>query len=339
MSRAALLTRLNAPLEIVDIQPLGMDYGQVRVDVLCSGICGAQLQEIDGFKTTGPKPHPLGHEGCGTVVAIGQGVTRVKAGDRVVMHWRKGEGIESDFPKYLVRHREVDEQIITGGKVTTFAEQVLVSENRLTPVPADTDPEFCALLGCGLSTALATLEHEARLMGGERILIVGAGGLGLCLILAAKINNAGYVCVTDINVDKAHMAAAVGADRFWMGDNLRSEKARFDVIVNTAADPRAFNLSLQMLAPSGRYIQLGQPQMPLSIVDGRALFSGRGQTIMATQGGGFNPTADIPRYVTMFERGMINTKFIVSDRITLAEINQGVYMMRNVACGRIMIHI
>ena len=79
----------------------------------------------------------MGHEGCGIVEQIGPGVTNVKVGDKVVMHWRVGKGIESAFPKYVLDGKE-----ITSGKVTTLTEYSICSENRLTSVPRETPPFY-----------------------------------------------------------------------------------------------------------------------------------------------------------------------------------------------------
>ena len=93
--KAAILTESCKPLVIDEITlPAQLDYGQVLVKVVYSGICGAQLNEIDARK--GPDkflPHLLGHEGGGIVERCGPGVTVVKPGDHVVMHWRQGRGI------------------------------------------------------------------------------------------------------------------------------------------------------------------------------------------------------------------------------------------------------
>ena len=99
--KAAILETLNAPLVIRELSLTELDIGQVLVKVIVSGICGSQLHEINGNKGNGKfLPHLMGHEGCGLVEEIGPGVTKVKPGDKVVMHWRPGLGIESDFPKY-----------------------------------------------------------------------------------------------------------------------------------------------------------------------------------------------------------------------------------------------
>ena len=98
--RAAILVEQKKPLVIEEIEMPALRYGQVLVRVNCSGICGSQLGEIDGVK--GPDkflPHLLGHEGSARVIATGEGVRNVKEGDHVVLHWRKGAGIEAPAAK------------------------------------------------------------------------------------------------------------------------------------------------------------------------------------------------------------------------------------------------
>ena len=100
--KAAILTEIGKPLVVSEIETTELKVGQVLIKILMSGLCGAQLQELAGLKGNSKfVPHLLGHEGCGIVEEIGPGVTTVKVGDKVVMHWRKGDGIESDFPTYI----------------------------------------------------------------------------------------------------------------------------------------------------------------------------------------------------------------------------------------------
>src|SRR3989338_8354601 len=126
--KAAVLENINSPLTVAEVGLGELSFGQVLVKVLVSGICGAQLQEIGGHKNNAKfVPHLLGHEGCGIVEEVGPGVTKVKKGDKVVMHWRKGDGIESDFPSYTYKSKKM-----SSGKVTTLSEYSIVSENKLT---------------------------------------------------------------------------------------------------------------------------------------------------------------------------------------------------------------
>jgi S-(hydroxymethyl)glutathione dehydrogenase/alcohol dehydrogenase len=327
--KAALLKEIGAPLVVADIHPEPLEYGQVFVRVICSGICGAQLQEIDGKKTGGPLPHPLGHEGCGEVERVGLGVRLVKPGDKVVMHWRKGDGIEAPFPKY-----RYGDKVITGGRVTTFSEYSICSENRLTPIPNHVPERFAAMLGCGLSTALGTIENEAKLQIGETILIIGCGGLGLNLILAANLRQASYIGAVDLVPGKKEVAFSMGA----VGFNA-PEGSNYDVIVDTTGEPSAIEEYLPMLAPSGRFIMVGQPRPNADVLikNARHFFDGEGKTIKATQGGCFNPSKDIPRYIRAYDTGRINLGRSLSHRLKLDEINQGIDLVRNGQAGRVMI--
>ena len=100
-SLAAILVQQKAPLALEEIEVPRPAMGQVLVKVLTSGICGSQIGEIDGVK--GPDrflPHLLGHEGAGIVLEVGEGVRTVKPDDKVVLHWRKGAGLESTTPVY-----------------------------------------------------------------------------------------------------------------------------------------------------------------------------------------------------------------------------------------------
>ena len=98
--KAAILVEQKKPLIIDEIElPSGLEIGQVLVKIHYSGICGSQLGEIDGAKGSDVYlPHLLGHEASGSVIAVGQGVKQVKQNDLVVLHWRKGLGIEGVPP-------------------------------------------------------------------------------------------------------------------------------------------------------------------------------------------------------------------------------------------------
>lgn len=333
--RAALLTRLNAPLELADIEPHPLQYGQVLVKMLCAGICGAQLQEISGAKESGPMPHPLGHEGCGIVQEIGVGVSTVRVGDKVVLHWRKGDGIESDFPLFQgAGYSPETARIISGGKVTTFSEYTVVSENRCTAVPMDTPDELCAMLGCGLSTAIGTIESEAKLLMGESVLIIGCGGLGLNLILAARLRLAKVVVAVDSVFQKSRAAYDAGAT-FFVTDI--DDTTNFDVVIDTSGNADAIARGIAHLAPSGRFIMVGQPSGDVLLRNARSMFDGEGKTIKATQGGGFRPHLDIKRYVDAYNAGRFSIDGLISHRLPLERINEGIDLVRSGQAGRVLI--
>ena len=336
--RAAVLERLNSPLVLGDVTNGELGFGQVLVRVMLSGICGAQLQEIAGHKGNAKfLPHMLGHEGAGVVAMVGPGVTKLKAGQRVVMHWRKGAGCESDFPRYTYNGREM-----RSGLVTTFSEYSVCSENRLTAVPDDTPLELCSLLGCGLSTALGTAEQDAGIQFGERVLIIGVGGLGLNLIQACRLRGAGEVVACDLRPEKRALAEKLGATGFF-ASNAREweEERRFDCIIDTAGHPQTMALALECLAPSGRYVMVGQPppESEVRLFNAAHMFQGDGKVIRATQGGGFRPDADIPRYVRLWQSGAIDLGQLVTMRVPLEQINDGIAAVRNGEAGRVLVNM
>ena len=333
--KAAVLVELNSDLKIADVQLTPLKVGQVLVRVLVSGICGSQLHEIAGNKGNGNfLPHLMGHEGCGIVNEIGEGVTNVKVGDKVVMHWRKGSGIESPFPSYIF-----EDKVISSGKVTTLSEYSIVSENRLTRVPQDMPPELCAILGCALSTALGIIDNEADLKFGESVAIIGCGGVGLNLIQAAAMKSACPIIAIDSNLTKKHLCLTAGANQFY--NSVNDIKEKVDVVIDTTGIPSIIDAGISILSGTGRMILVGQPApgKSVEIRNALSLFSGEGQSIKATQGGKTNPHEDIPRYVKLHRQGLLDVNKLITHTFTLDEINEAFDLLKTGNAGRIMIKI
>ena len=343
--KAVILETINAPLVIHEVELMPLQFGQVLVKILVSGICGSQLHEIAGNKGNAKfVPHLLGHEGCGIVEAVGVGVSRVKPGDKVIMHWRKGDGIESDFPSYMYKGK-----IIRSGKVTTLSEYSVVSENRITPVPHETPNELCALLGCSLSTALGLIDNESELKLGESFMTMGVGGLGVNLIKAAHLAGAHPIIAVDIHDHKKETALEVGADLYV---NARTHSVREEiekhlgikdvhVIVDCTGAKQAIEDSIQLLSGIGRFVMLGHPKPgeTVELKNANHFFEGEGKSLRATQGGRFHPSRDIPRYVGLHKTGKLNIDKIITHRLRLDQINEAIDLVRNGHASRILIEM
>ncbi len=314
--KAAVLEQISQPLAIRDLPVIfgnGTVFedetrvmrGQVLVRVLCSGICGSQIQEIDGIKGNPDHiPHLLGHEGCGIVLGIGEGVTTVKEGDKVVMHWRKGDGIDAEPARYEAGHRWGP---IKAGQITTFSEYSVVSENRVTAIPQDIPNDFAALLGCALSTAVSIIENEARLNIGDVVSVIGCGGLGLSIIFALTMRKSELWTVYGIDREesKLPLVKQFHQARFSTGIPLGT-----NIVIDTVENIPIANT---------RYISLQK--------DG-------------TSAGGFEPVTDIPRYCEMFRHGTFDGyEKIITHRISLDQINEGIQLMRDGKAGRVMIEM
>ena len=333
--KAAILEQIDAPLAVREVELTELKFGQVLVKVLVSGLCGAQLHEIKGHKGNAKfLPHLMGHEGCGIVEEIGLGVTTVEPGDKVVMHWRPGSGIESPFPNYVL-----DGKTISSGKVTTLNEYSIVSENRITKIPYDTPSVLAAMLGCSLTTALGIIDNECDLKFGESVGIVGCGGVGLNLIQAAKMKNASPIYAVDINQEMCDLSTEMGADVF--ANSIRHLPTTMDIIIDTTGVPEVIADAYDRLSPSGRLILVGQPTPGKSVElpNAVSMFDGSGKSIRATQGGRTDPEKDIPRYIKLALRGSLDYESLHTDTFFLDEVNEAFDLLRSGNAGRIMIRI
>ena len=333
--KAAVLEKIDAPLTVRDVELTELKFGQVLVKVLVSGLCGAQLHEIRGHKGNAKfLPHLMGHEGCGIVEEVGLGVTTVKPGDKVVMHWRLGEGMEAPFPNYIL-----DGKTISSGKVTTLSEYSIVSENRVTAIPPETPNVLAAMLGCSLTTALGIIDNECDLKFGETVAIIGCGGVGLNLIQAATMRSPLKIYGVDINKKMIDLTYIMGATLFT--ESINDLENKVDIIIDTTGIPQVIADAYNKLAPSGRLILVGQPAPGKSVElpNAVSMFDGTGKSVKATQGGGTIPHVDIPRYIDLASRGIICYEQLHTDTFTLDQVNDAFDLLKSGNAGRIMIDI
>ncbi|MCS6771614.1 MAG: zinc-binding dehydrogenase [Kiritimatiellae bacterium] len=340
---AAVLVEQCKPLELVEIEIPPLRYGQVLVKVLVSGICGSQLGEIDGVKGPDPYiPHLLGHEGCGEVLECGDGVRRVRPGDRVVLHWRRASGIEAPTPRY-----SSSIGTINAGWVTTFNTLAVVSENRLTPVPQSLDPETSAMMGCAVTTAFGVVNNNARLRIGESIAVFGAGGIGLNIVQAAAMVSAHPIIAVDIHPGRVDLARQLGATHGFVADgrDLEAEirdlvgKGGLDVAVDNTGHPRVIEMAYRLTSDRGRTILVGVPKKG-ELVSIYTLPLHFEKEIEGSHGGESIPDIDIPRYVRLVEAGKLDLSKLIGRRYPLQEINRAIDDMRTGAVnGRCMIYM
>jgi len=326
--KAAILVRQNAPLELceVEIPPLGV--GQVLVKVAYAGLCGKQLDEISGRQGDDPHlPHLLGHEGSGIVEAVGPGVRKVRPGDHAVLHWMKGSGIQSEPPRFhepLVPPDGGSPRDISAGWVTTFSEYAIASENRVTKMPADAPLDVLALLGCAVTTGLGIVFRQARLMPGQSIAVFGCGGIGLSVIMAAKLVNAYPIVAFDKSERKLELACELGATHA-----LRShaDARGFDVAVDAAGVPEIREWAYSATAEDGMAVLAGVPHRDDQMtIDSFPLHFGR--RLVGSHGGDTVPDVDIPRYYELYRRGVLPLDLLITDRVPLNFINNAVESMR-----------
>ena len=343
-TEAAILVEQNKDLVIDKVQlPEKLEIGQVLVEIHVSGICGSQIGEISGMK--GPDkylPHLLGHEGCATVLKIGPGVKTLCEDDLVVLHWRKGLGIESETPKYKWRDNNVN-----AGWVTTFNKYAVVSEDRCTSVPKDTDRELAALFGCAITTGFGVIENNAKLKMGESIVVFGAGGIGLNIIQAASLSSAWPIIAVDLYDSRLGLAKKFGATHTINSKNFDSREMiskimdgnLLDVFVDNTGLPEIIEMGYEIISGKGRVILVGVPRIN-SNINIYSLPLHFGKLILGSHGGESKPNSDIPRYLNLFNNGIWGIEGLISERYNLKNINSAISSMRNgQSIGRVIINL
>jgi len=328
---AAVLVEQKQPLELAEVEIPSLQFGQVLVQITASRICGSQIGEIDGVK--GPDrwlPHLLGHEGCGRVLEIGPEVRTVKPGDKVCLHWRPGEGIESRPPVYGSPLGKIN-----AGYITTFNHHAVISENRMTVVPDTLDDEIVCLLADTLTTGFGIIQHDARVKLGESVVVIGSGGIGLGVILGANLAGAHPIIAVDLWDHKLDKAKQFGAD-FVINtsrdmlepalEKLLSDKV--DVVADGTGLPEIIGQALNVTRPQGRVVIYGvmphQKQLTLNTLQLHF-----GKVLTGSEGGSSQPHLEIPRYIRMIEDGAFDPKTMVSHRGNLEDVDDLIGKMRS----------
>jgi len=339
--QAAILVESKKPLVVADIDlPKKLDAGQVQIKLHYSGICGAQINEIDAVK--GPDnflPHLLGHEGSGVVQKIGPGVSTVKEGDHVVLHWRPSKGIQSPTPKYNWDGKEIN-----AGWVTTFNEQAIVSENRLTVIPDDFDMHIAPLFGCAVTTALGVVNNDARIKVGQSVVIFGIGGVGLNIAQATSMVSAHPIVGVDLLDHKLEMGKKFGLTHVVVGGSDKVNDTILDivgaqgadVVIETTGNSRVIEQAYDLTHPDGRTILVGVPNKGdnISIYSLPLHFN---KVLTGSHGGDSIPDLEIPRYIRLMEAGKMTLDGLITQEFNLDQINEAIEVVRRGEAGKVII--
>jgi len=339
--KVAILAESKQPLVIDDIAlPENLEFGQVLVDIHYSGICGAQINEIDAAK--GPDkflPHLLGHEGSGVVKEIGPGVSTVKEGDHVVLHWRPSSGIQSPAPKY-----NWDGKVVNAGWVTTFNEQAIISENRLTVIPNNFDMKIAPLFGCAVTTAFGVVNNDAQVKVGQSVVIFGIGGVGLNIAQAANMVSAHPIVGVDLLEHKLEMGKKFGLTHAVVGgkepvndiirDIVGAQGA--DVVIDTTGNSRIIEQAYELTRSDGKTICVGVPKKGdnISIYSLPLHFN---KVLTGSHGGDAIPDKEIPRYIRLIEDNKMTLDGLVTHEFSLEKINDALDLFRSGEAGRIIV--
>jgi S-(hydroxymethyl)glutathione dehydrogenase / alcohol dehydrogenase len=341
--KAAVLEESHKPLVVQEIEwNRKLDWCQVLVKVLYTTICGSQLNEIDAVKGTDKfLPHLLGHEGVAIVQECGPGVMHIKRNDLVVLHWRPGAGMQSPTPAYW---GTPGTRLIKAGWVTTFNEYAVVSENRCTPIPDSQHNREMSLFGCAVTTAHGVICNETQVKIGDAVVVLGVGGVGLCVVQMAALAGAAQIIAVDIDQKKLKLAEHYGAtyvldsrdsDTQELGQAIIDHCGRQpDVVIETTGLKHLYEMGYKIAVSNGRFVSVGVQKENISI---NPLKLKDGLRLTQSHGGNCQPDRDIPRLFNMLQEGRFRLEGMIAKTVSLDNINEGIEYMRSGGVGRVLV--
>ena len=240
MVRAAVVHEAGGEVRIVDVDLPSEGPGEVRVRIAAAGVCHSDLSFTNG--TLVPAwPVVLGHEASGTVVGVGEGVTTVAPGDRVVLNWAPAcrecwfcTAGEPWLCKAVERAgASTPRGALSDGTplhvalgVGAFAEEVVVPARAVVPLPDGVPLDLAALLGCAVLTGVGAVRATAQVQPGQSVVVVGLGGIGLSAVAGARLAGAGTIIAVDVSADKEELARAQGATDFLVAGESLARQVR-----------------------------------------------------------------------------------------------------------------
>lgn len=325
MSTRMRAARLKAPGQglVVEEVPIPVPgAGEARIAVIACGFCHTDLHYIDhGVATAKPPPITLGHEIAGRVEALGPATDGVKVGDPVLVpavlpcgrceYCRTGR--ENICPKMRMVGNHLD-----GG----FAEFLVVPAKDLVPLPPEIDPVIGCIISDALTTPYHAVVHRARVREGDRVAVVGCGGVGINAVQFAA-GAGGRVLAIDVNDQKLEAARRLGAVETLNpgpSEDVGREVRQLwgdgaDVVIEAVGTPATIALAFTTLRRGGRLCLVGYSSVPAALPAPRVMFLE--YTIVGSLG--CRP-ADYPRVVDLVRRGRIQLAPIVTGHVSLEEI-------------------
>ncbi|MFD3454107.1 Zn-dependent alcohol dehydrogenase [Streptomyces sp. NPDC058691] len=338
MVRAAVLSAVNAPLAIADIELPEPGPGQVRVRLAAAGVCHSDLSLSNGTLRQ-PAPAVLGHEGAGTVVSVGEGVTGVAPGDLVVLNWapscgachycglgepwlcaNAGAAAAAPYAKLA----SGGEQLYPGLGTAAFAEETVVAASAVLPLPDGVPLTEAALLGCAVLTGYGAVHHSAAVRPGESVAVFGVGGVGLAVLQAARIAGAGTIVAVDVSPAKEELARAAGATEFLVAGDDIAKRIRTltgghgaDVAIECVGRAETIRAAWSSTRRGGRTTVVGIGGKG-DVVSFSALeLFHFGRTLSGCVYGNSDPARDLPVLADHIRAGRLDLSAMVTERIAL----------------------
>jgi NDMA-dependent alcohol dehydrogenase len=347
--KAAVLLAPEEELRVLDVELAPPGPREVRVRLAASGVCASDWHTITGAIPS-PTPAVLGHEGAGVVEAVGEAVRSVVPGDHVVLSWVPACGqcrycaagrpnlCSMAAPSLLAgtlvsgerRLSYRGDPLFHYSFLSTFAEAAVVDEASCVRIRADVPLTVAALVGCAIMTGYGAVTNRARVRPGSAVLILGAGGVGLSAVMAARLSGAGLIVAADPVPAKRELALEIGATHVvdpGAEDIVTAVRsltggAGADYAIEAAGRPELVAAAFDATCRAGMIVCVGVPA-PSALVSlpGPDLVRHE-KVVTGSLYGSCRPRQDMPAVLDAYAAGRLALGRLVTRTYPLTAINQ-----------------
>ncbi|MFG2768884.1 Zn-dependent alcohol dehydrogenase [Streptomyces sp. NPDC048350] len=357
--RAAVLHEIGQEkLEVLDdVEAVGFGPGKVKIRVRATGLCHSDVSAMSGVL---PQPAPFipGHEGAGEILDVGDGVTGLSEGQRVLLCWLPACGVcpackrgqtqlclagfmNAGTPNFRRPGGEVFGFAGTG----TFTEEVVVDAGCAVPIPDDVPFDIAALIGCGVTTGLGAAINTAKVEAGSSVAVIGCGGVGISAIQGAKLQGAAQIVAVDPVASRREAALRFGATEAVAPDALGDAKQRvtagegFDYVFEVVGKSATARTAYETTRRGGTLCVVGAGALDdflqLNMFE---LFFDEKRILPSMYGGG-DVMRSYERAIALWRAGRIDLESLITHRVPLSGINEALEQMRTGVALRTCIEI
>ncbi|MEK0100421.1 zinc-binding dehydrogenase, partial [Streptomyces sp. A475] len=308
------------------------------VRLAAAGVCHSDLSLTNGTMRV-PVPAVLGHEGAGTVVSVGEGVTHVAPGDGVVLNWAPSCGschacalgevwlcanALTGAGNVYARRTSDGCDLHPGLNVAAFAEETVVAATCVLPVPDGVPLTDAALLGCAVLTGYGAIHHCAQVKTGETVAVFGVGGVGLATLQAARIAGASKIIAVDVSPEKEALARGAGATDYVVASENTAREIRgltgkqgVDVAVECVGRAVTIRTAWESTRRGGRTTVVGIGGKDQQVTFNALEIFHWGRTLSGCVYGNSDPAKDLPVLAEHIRAGRLDLSALVTEHIAL----------------------
>ncbi len=370
-TRAAVLYEMGMPRPYAESKPLKIkeieldppDREEVLIQIKAVGLCHSDLSVINGSRPR-VMPMALGHEAAGIVAGLGEGVTDLQIGDHIVCAFVPSCGhcspCQEGRPALCeLGARANNEGTLLSGQrrlhhnggeihhhlgVSGFADYAVVDQHSLVKVDPSLSFDEVAVFGCAVMTGVGAVVNTAHIEAGSTVAVIGLGGVGLSALLGARVAGAARMIAVDINPDKLALAKSMGAtDTFDSRepdviDQIRAAtNGGVDYAFETAGAVPALDVAYRITRRGGTTVTSGLPHPTQQLSLSPVSLTAEERTLKGSYIGSCIPSRDIPRYISLYKQGQLPVNRLLTDRISLDQINEGFDRLDRGEAARIVV--